>query len=317
MRRSYLLFAVVSIILSGCDGKFFSDQPSIYDPEQAGATIVESFNITGQIPAYKPDVQLVGDNYHMVLYGDKIYINTGGKVLYVFEKSNFTKTDEIRLTLGEDNITKIGNVTITPGWWSYNIFKGDNLAIIDERHGFLLCESSHPYETHLLSLDLETSTVALIDGLEEKTGMEPDSLILGIGYDKESDHVWFSVDPTPPNANTIYFFDYNSLEGIFTLKSKIEPIRSKFMLLTNIFISGDNLFRTGYVPASHPSRPKETNIGVEKYLVSNSEERLYFINAEYLGTKTIPQNIIYDEPYIWMMVERDNQIQMLKLLPND
>jgi len=301
MRRSIVLFSVASIILSGiagCDGRFYPEIPPIYDPDKAGATIVKGFDITGEIPSFKED-KLLGDSYRMALYGENIYINTNGKVLYVFEKNNFTKIDEKNLI----NLPDYG-------------FACSGITIIDAMHGFLLSTTINPYNKKLLSLDLTTGVTAEIESMEE-IGMEPDTWVNEIGYDKENDLFWFSVAPTPANTDLICFFEYISLEGIFTFKKKIEPFQSKFMGPQRIFISGDNLFRTGYQPASHPSQHYDANIGVEKYLISNSEERLYFINAEYLGTKTIPNNIIYDEPYIWMMVERDNQIQMLKLLPNE
>jgi len=316
MRRLIVLFAIVNIILSGCD--FFPDPPPIYDPDKAGATIVESFNITGQIKFFNYYFrdELICGYYSMALYGDKIYIHTSGKVLYVFDKNNFTKTEEINQTLGKHSSMELGGMVSTPGWWSSQRFMGDGLAIIDEGHGFLLCRNEYSYGiVYLLSIDLETGATTLVEGLEE-TGMEPDSSISRIGYDKENDFIWFNTYPAYASAKNIYFFDYDLLEGIFLLKSKIELFQSKSMRRANIFISGDSLFYTGYDELG-PHGNTITNIGVEKYLVSNPEERLYFIDAEYLGTTTIPQNIIYDEPYIWMMVERDNQIQMLKLLPNE
>jgi len=302
MRRSIVLFTVVSIFLFSCG--FIDPDTPIYDPEKAGATIVESFNITGQIKFFNASFnknELICGYYNMALNGDKIYIHTGGKVLYVFERNSFTKTGEINLK---------------KNWFSFDIFYRNGLAIIDEGHGFLVCEILNVPKERLLLLDLITGNVSEIEDLEE-IGIEPTSWIKEIGYDKENNFIWFNAPLAYSGKDNIYFFEYNSLEGIFTLNSRIELINSKFMLnLGNIFISGDNLFRIGY--GHNGSTPYEkTDIGVEKYHIDNTEERLYFINAEYLGTKTIPQHIIYDEPYIWMMVERDNQIQMLKLLPNE
>ena len=55
---------------------------------------------------------------------------------------------------------------------------------------------------------------------------------------------------------------------------------------------------------------------IDKRNIDDPDNSLHFIDVEYLGTLSIPQSIAYDEPYIWIMVERENQIQMLKLLPN-
>jgi len=309
MRRSIIFYVVLSIIFfRGCDGDFFfTKHEIIYDPGKAGATIVKCFIITGQTLSFN-DGKIVVDNIDIALYGDNIYIHTGDKVLYVFEKINFTKTCEIDLNI----IEPVGG---------FNYRRG-GLAVFDEGYGFLLCNTKdHPYGTFLLSLDLKTGATVEIEGLEEN-GIEPNSWISGIGYDKENDLVWFNVPPTsdPSDMDNLYFLEYDSSERILTLKTKIEQLplpHTSIYYRTGLFISGDNLFRTGYRPALHPGSPYNTNIGVEKYLISNPEERQYYIDTEYLGTETIPNNIIYDEPYIWMLVERDNQIQMLKLLPNE
>jgi hypothetical protein len=58
------------------------------------------------------------------------------------------------------------------------------------------------------------------------------------------------------------------------------------------------------------------NIGIYKYSFENPDEELHFINVEYLNTLTLPQSAHYDGEYIYLMVERNNQIQMLKLLPH-
>ena len=58
------------------------------------------------------------------------------------------------------------------------------------------------------------------------------------------------------------------------------------------------------------------DVGIWMYNLDNPSEKSHFINVEYLNTLTIPQSSHYDGEHIWLMVERDSRIQMLKLLPH-
>ena len=79
-------------------------------------------------------------------------------------------------------------------------------------------------------------------------------------------------------------------------------------------INGDEVWYPCY---RGPDRSRVlSDVILDKRNINDSEKSLQFIDVEYLGTLSIPQSIIYDEPYIWIMAERDDQIQMLKLLPN-
>ena len=50
-------------------------------------------------------------------------------------------------------------------------------------------------------------------------------------------------------------------------------------------------------------------------------ESVQFIDIQYimdyLGTENAPQNIVYDKPYIWLIMEKDEQILLIKLLPKE
>ncbi len=80
-----------------------------------------------------------------------------------------------------------------------------------------------------------------------------------------------------------------------------------------MFINGDEWFYTGYLLGHR--RPKY--VTAVKYNVNRPGEKIYSINPEYLEIDGGAGNILYDEPYIWMLVKKDNKLQMLKLLPNE
>ena len=295
MRIPLFFIIVLNVLFIGCDP--YADELKPYNPVLAGATIVDIYNITGQVKFEKKYFEgLIKDYYDLAIYNDKIYIRTYD-VLYIFGKITFSKIGEIKIKF-----------LYRPG---IQYFENDGLVILDDNTGFLLCKMSGVSEKYLYSLDLNTGDALLVEDLDQ-IGIEK-SKLEGIGYDKENDSIWFSTFPI--TSGNIYYCLYNTYNQSFSVEKKINKFFTT-MALPSIFISGDKLFYTGY-SYTDPSRKYKTNIGVERYSISDPTERQHFINAEYLGTKTVPQEIIYDKPYIWMMVERDNQIQMLKLLPNE
>jgi len=57
------------------------------------------------------------------------------------------------------------------------------------------------------------------------------------------------------------------------------------------------------------------NVELHKFQVGNRIP-LHVINVAYLNTLTIPQSPLYVPPYVWLMVERNRRIEMLKLRPH-
>jgi len=288
MRTLFLFLLTLFFLSVSCD--LFSDRPKPYDPVKAGAKIIDSFNITGQLG----QSDLRNRYFDFAIHKDTIYIHVKG-TLYVFDKETFNKINEIKINFPiHETLLYFGSVF--------------GLVIIDECNGLILCSSRG--NILMFSLDLETGDASLIENLKEK-GIESNS-ILHMGYDRENDFIWILDIET---INDYYFFyQYNKDDGIFTFVKSIQKFQNS-MHIYRLFVSGDKWFYTGH-SYTDPSFGTKTHIGVDRYDINNPSKIEHFINAEYLGTTTIPQNIIYDEPYIYMMVERNKQIQMLKLLPN-
>jgi hypothetical protein len=281
------------MILSGCD---IIDFPSTYNPEKAGATIVESYDLSRQLNIGKYDY--VSD---LTIYNDKIYI-LAEEVISIFKKDNFEKTSEIQVAIlnKPDDGAEI---------------EYSELVIVNEEKGFISCslsyreDDSYSYVYSLISVNMKTGEAKLLDmrkSVEEK--------IERMGYDKINDYIWFSSYYS--HNGDIYFYKYDSIVDNFLFVKKIENISNSddFHYISNIFIAGDEWFYTGYSLGYF--RP--TNTDIFKYDVNTPGERIYCIRTEYLELDERGSNhILYDEPYIWMMVKKDDKLQMLKLLPNE
>jgi cysteinyl-tRNA synthetase len=141
-----------------------------------------------------------------------------------------------------------------------------------------------------------------------------------MGYNKTSNLIWFY------SRGFFEFYEYDENTHEFTLRDKKNaPTNGVGKPKENnekgfessrwwAFMKGDVVWYNGYggAPGWYISC-----ICLDKRSLDDPSTSLQYIDVQYLGTRSVPQSIIYDPPYIWVLVERDDQIQMLKLLPNE
>ena len=281
---STLIFVFFSYI--NCGGNSSERQLKPYNPEKAGATIVDSFDITDQINivalSTNQNYQAVYLRYDIAEYNNAIYL-LSGDVLYVFDKQKFTKIDEITLNS-------------TPSMRGF--------VITEEGDAFLISYLS------LYSLDLTTGDMTLID-YPVMDGIDVSSSIK-IGYDMARKLIWFQ---NSMESNLVYYFyTYDSDNGFVFLEHKetsFNAINSPLKTIGSIYenICLFNVYSIRYNNHIY-------NIGIVKIALDNPEETLHFIDVEYLNTLTIPRSAHYDGEHIWLLVEKNGRIQMLKLLPH-
>jgi hypothetical protein len=270
-----------------------------YDPVKAGASIVESFDITGKIIFDDK----YSTNYDIAEYNNTLYIQSN-LVLYIFDKDNFSKIDEIKINNADE-------------YFTYN---NSGLAITADGDAFLLCYSSF-YKlpvSHLYYIDLLTGDADLIDDSINDfiNNYSADQFFSKMGYDTFNNIVWFQTGGSG-HANFLYLYltyDKDSKTfNIFELNDRFRPATR-----TNIWRINTKYDKTVWYSGYNALRPDgwKEGIGLYRYNLEDPSKEPYFINVEYLNTLTLPKNSHYDGEYIWLIVERNNQIQMLKLLPN-
>jgi hypothetical protein len=294
MQKQLLIVFPFLMLLYGCDSFLGSERKlKPYDPQKAGATIINRFNITDKIKITgRPKLPggMISSSYDVAEYNNALYINNDG-FIYIFDKNTFDKIEEIKL--------------ISPGG-AYLWVHGDGLAITEDGHAFLLDGNSSM--SLLYSINLSTGATILFDDFTSDKFDFGDVYIDQMGYNKTNDTIWFGIWQDSKLYYLFYKYDANEERFIF-LEQKDGFVRGyDASIYGNICWLSDFSF-------PDPSN-RMVDIGIFKYSFENPAERLHFIDVEYLNTLTIPRSAHYDGEHIWLMVERNDQIQMLKLLPH-
>jgi hypothetical protein len=290
-----------------------------YDPQKAGATIVDSFDLTNNsfvnIDKFSPP-KIKG--YYMAEYNGHIYIMDDEKI-FIFDKKTLQKKSEIKI--------------IFPNYSGYSYNHGfaiinDNKAIFIKRFE----DYENPATYSLCSIDLSTGNVEIINaGNIIGFNWEHDCLYPEIGFDKKDDSLWILLIMIDENNNFFCYCKYDDFAQTFLFSEKKEGFYTRISshpyfeepsyngtsvgYIFGISIYGNESWNTIFF--QHRMAGGILAVRLEKRHLDNPTEVVQFIDVEYLGTLSIPGSIIYDPPYIWMLAEKDNKVLMLKLLPNE
>lgn len=314
-----------------------------YDPEKAGAVIVESYNVTKSILLVKDPYQhrnIIG-NQQLAVFKNYIYIRAG-IMLHVFNKNTMEKVQDYEINLPTEY--KYLQDNYPNSYYEY-------FAVIDNIVFLLFPDGRRPpYKTHLFYVDLNIGTPVFNDTfsmkrvnaqkIDEKTlGFEfVDGVLFYIlGYDYVNDIIWFKIPDNKssiPNV-TIYYFQYDTnMNAFIAIDKKIwEDYRvswlekEKHMKVDNrisLFgssICGNESWNLYYYP--NP-RSYLGGVGQEPFVtmldkrnMDDLTNSIAIVDVEYLDILSIAHSIVYDPPYVWILVDKDDKIQMLKLLPNE
>jgi hypothetical protein len=289
-----------------------------YDPDKAGATIVESFDITDDFVKNKKD-----RNYDLFEYNENICVHIEG-VIYFFDKENFIMKNVININFpkigySDDeyyDIKNMGRQYYDPENFRYF---SQGMTVTGDK-ALLLTFWPAPY--YLFSVDLTNGNAVLLDTREDIKGKSSLSLV---GYDKKRELVWFRIVNSENNYSPYYrfhFYEYDEDNYTFiSRKTKDAPYvvgRNNRFANWHAVIYGEKIWYTGFAAdqiSSH-CEGKIVDVGLDRRTLDEPSVSLQFIDVEYLGTLSLPTSFIYDPPYIWIMVERNNRIEMLKLLPH-
>jgi hypothetical protein len=188
----------------------------------------------------------------------------------------------------------------------------------------------------LLTIDLSTGNLEKINDVNIiGFDWEQDYIYtFSVGYNKADTSIWMLINnERTSQKNYFHNFQYDNLTQTLSLSGKKEGFilhiptgahdyfeqysyeAQSFGYIYGLSICGDDIWNIIYL--QHDMTGEIVAVRLEKRNFDNPAEVVQFIDVEYLGTLTIPQRILYDPPYIWMLAEKDNKVLMLKLLPND
>jgi len=199
----------------------------------------------------------------------------------------------------------------------FNVFyqlRYSNFIITNEEHAFLLL--SYPYFYRLWSIDLTTGNIILFNDKFELPDFDfTNHLFNFMSHNKADDTTMFS------SWQLNFIFKYNSEDNVFYYIDR-KKRHDTWLHVSGVSVYDKNIWYTGYY-SDHHHDPKHFDIGLHEYNINEYVERdphsvrLHFIDVEYLNTLTLPQSALYAPPYIWLLIERESRVLMLKLLPYD
>ena len=319
---------IVSVAVIGLALSSFCCEPEIscgwyirklkpYDPIKAGAEIITAINITNDIVfpidnrgwwSVEDKSELIIAPYDLAEFNGDIYIHVEGTI-YIFNKETLQIERKIVINFLEPEYVHS---------WARSICSR-GFVVVNNR-AFL-----YTAYRDLLTIDLSTGDVLFIDNLnniKEKLDLTQNMGVAVIGYNITDDLFWFLIEIHEPyndygyfyQHDYFYFYQYEENINTFSHHSIRTAKYNSSVREWSAYINNNTVWQNGY---SGPD-PNERiwDIGMNRCSLDDPFTSLHFIDVEHLGTLSIPQSIIYDPPYIWIMVEREDQIQMLKLLPN-
>lgn len=255
-----------------------------YDPEKAGAEIIESYDLSEFIKGY--DVHFcANENLFYIAHKNKIFI---------FDKENLTYQKTIT-----NNIYSLysGNYEIRS--FDITVIKDKILSSVYlfpfEEKGKYINVISDLSGDNLIEVD-SSSDIGNISG------------IFGYNYDK--DCLWsFTAEYITNNSYKSYKmyineYKFDELSGNYFFNLKYDYPYD--MARDEIFMNGTTL--VGY---QYSEEPYVSEIEIRD--VNNYEKDLLKINIFYLNTNKWVEDLIYDDDYLWIIVEKDDKMQLLKI----
>ena len=327
-----LLAAILCLSSCCCSGERLQetdhllekDKVKPYDPEKAKAVIADCFDITDDIEMLTTkrfENITLKTSHDLAEYNDCIYIRIK-QTLYVFNKQTKKKEQEIFINFPQEYNSLPGN----------NSYLGKSgLAVIGSQAFVLLTDgSTPPYKSYLFNVNLDTGSAEYID--EETFGIKfRDGIPNMMGYDHQKNAIWFRIEEWNEKTSGIYicYFQYDANTKVFTKVDEakwglkinyasysLNPPDTEDSLASIITTSIYGNESWSVYECISPRYGEERFFVTDKRNMDSLTEFIGRINVEHLGTLSLPQSIIYDKPYLWMMVEREGRIQMLKLLPD-
>ena len=280
------LFVLNSII--SCNPEPEDSPPTIkpYDPDKAGAEIIESYDLSAIYVFKQMDYYL-----HLSEYNNKFYIIHDEKI-HIYNKNTMVKEETITFDIKDiypdfntfykdyyynEDIAVFNNKIL----FSYTITV-NNLNLINKRAIFDIDISGDNFR----ELDVSTDF-----GLNNS--------YLTIGNNSDNNKFVILTD------NQLKHFGYDNTNDKY---HEISSINMPFFYYDEFSIKGDIIWYM-YI-----SNWMTLETFIEKRDLRDPNKILVKINADYLGTQ-IPESILFDGEYLWIIAEKDGKMQLLKLRP--
>jgi len=269
----YTLYVIIILLLqNNCFG-ISIDSPieRSYNPQKAGAEIIESYDLEEMIN-YKKYYSIC-----MAYYNNSYYISSNKKI-YVIRKDDFKVNNIIDMSYITYDFVSIG-LSVS------DIILFSGVRYLNDKN-----------DNFIFQMDLSGNNLKEIDVSDDL------SLSLfrrEIGFNLFSNKIWIQSGDNIIN----YTYDLTSDKYI-----KVEDwgnLSSFYISASEYCIYGDDIWiaRDPGIVASH----------IQKWNKNKPKELLVDIDVGYLGTIHWIEEIFYDGEYLWIIIEKDDKMQLLKL----
>jgi hypothetical protein len=269
-----------------------------YNPQKAGANIVESYDLSEFLQLPRKPSAYDGRIYDLAADEANFYLRLEVKdadfIIYVLDRNTMAKTREIRLN-------------------------NDNGALSPVNQGFIILDGKMliPAWRPRQGLNVYTTEGDYIRRFipEEEFGLSPKRVYFW-GFDRATNTLWLKYS-NEWSYDMLYGFAYNAdtdsfgspREFVFKPDAeRIPPMEINYIsVYENIVWNARDI----HIGATRNLR----RVYIEKRDLLNPFTVLHTINVDDLGTLSIPASILYEPPYLWVLVEKDARMRLLKLLP--
>lgn len=283
----YHIFCIIFYII------FFNCYPSDpapifreYDPKKAGAEILESYDLS--------DIYVTNTNdfyIHFSEFGGKYYFVHNYKI-YIFDKNSMIKEREINLDIRN----------FYPEFSSLNkdYYYNTDIAVNKDKilFSYNLFIKNLNFINKISIFDMDLSG----DNFRELDASSDLGLYIGplqIGYNSGREHIWI-LD----NKYDIYYYKYD--------KTSDNYIKS-YLIYAKFLAHGQLSFYNDTVWYSYEPRALTGEVYIEERNLNESNIILKKIDVNYLGTLSSPEDVHFDGEYLWIIIEKDGKMQLLKL----
>jgi len=279
-----------------------------YNPQKAGAEIVESFDL-GKIINYtikESDSPYPDESQRIQIseFENDFYVIFNKKI-FIIDKETMTKKREIPLDLkidyGKEPFLSNKNLHFIS---NRDILVHDNIILfIYYFGGYYTSDNKLEQSYLLLSIDNSGDNLKFVD-VSSDFGLVKVSNYLG--YNLKNHDIWIQgKDNLNIEYAKVYRYQYNISDKKYSKNSTLDTWRDY-----NYCIYG-NIMTYILVPLD-PAGIIEVNI---KQSDIDIQKNLRKIVVDYLGTIFIPHDVHDDGEFLWIAVEKDGKMQLLKLKP--
>lgn len=257
-----------------------------YDPVKAGAEIVGSYDLTDLLDPYLNSYK-INHRIQFTIYNNNFFFVKKFKI-FVLCYDTLREIKELNVNLK----------SIYHYHFSEHHTITEDIAVFKNKILLSYCLQNKSFKNIFLQMDVDGKNIKFVDFKENIRHYY-------ILYNRSTDELFFFGQED--NINKYFKYTYEIDLDKYTLKGTYEL---RLPVCYFIDIDGTTFWKSRFSDIRY----------LEKRDINNPEIALNKINTNYLGTKSrayimYPLDIFWDDPYLWILLIKDEKLQLLKIKP--